>query len=386
MIRTLHLLNKAKTRISTAQSGMSLIELLIGLLIGLVATLAISNLFSGFEARKRMISGGADAQSGGVMALYYMQRDAQNAGFGLPLYNSTDPSPLLCPINTSISQGGVVINLSPVVIVDGGAGSDIVRIRYGSPASGGASVRATGNMNAPDLSGRLIGCQVNDVVLFHQTPTNPNCSLARIQSLRADRTISALTELNTAPTASPVIILNGADWVRFSCLGAWNQYEYTVNDAQELTRSGGTPGTMPFPSSTPVPVTSDIVAMQAQYGVATTVDPAAASATAAGFLNRVDQWVDATGNFGPGITLLDRNRIRAIRIAVIARDGNLQKNIVSQVCSGIAPGLSRVCIWRADAVPSNVDLSALPNWQRYRYRTFEVTIPLRNVIWNRDAL
>jgi len=376
----------SRLRSQRFQTGLSLVELLVGILIGLVATLAISNLFSGFEARKRMIAGGADAQSSGVLAMYYMQRDAQNAGYGLPLYNSSDPSPLLCPINTSINQGGVIINLSPVVIVDGGTGSDIVRIRYGNPASGGASLRATGTMTAPTLDGRLIGCQENDVVLFHQTPTNPNCSLGRLESLRADRTINTLSEINTPPTASPVSILNGADWVRFSCLGAWNQYEYTVNAALELTRTGGTPGTNPFPNSAAVPVASDIVALQAQYGITETIDPTATTTTAAAYLNRVDRWVDATGTFGPTMALMDRNRIRAIRIAVIARDGNLQRNTVSQTCNGAAAGVSRVCIWQADANPASVDLSGVPNWQRYRYRSFEATIPLRNIIWNRDAL
>lgn len=368
------------------QSGMSLIELLIGILIGLVATLAITNLFSGFEARKRMISGGADAQSSGVIALYYMQRDAQNAGYGLPLYNSADPSPLLCPINTSINQAGVMLNLSPIVIVDGGAGHDIVRIRYGNPASGGASMRATGTMSAPSLDGRLIGCQENDVVLFHQTPANPNCSLARIQKLNADRTINTLTELNTAPTSNPVTTLNGSEWVRFSCLGAWNQYEYAVNANYELTRTGGTTSSPTFPASAAVSVASDIVALQAQYGVTNSPDPASTSTTAAAYLNKVDEWVDATGTYGSSISLLDRNRIRAIRIAVVARDGNLQKNIVSQECTGSAPGVTKVCIWKNDVTPANANLSNIADWQRYRYRSFEVTIPLRNIIWNRDAL
>lgn len=368
---------------------MSLVELLVGILIGLVATLAIGNLFSGFEARKRMIAGTSDAQSSGVLALYYLQRDAQNAGYGLPLYNSQDPSPLLCPINTSINQGGVVINLSPVVIVDGGAGQDIVRIRYGNPPSGGASVRATGNVAAPALDGPLLGCQVGDVVLFHQTQENPNCSLARIERLNADRVINTLTEMNTVPTDRPVTNLNGAEWVRFSCLGVWNQYEYTVNANLELTRTGGTSGTAPFPNSTAVPLVSDIVSMQAQYGVANTPHPDpdwAVSPTGSRFLNRVDQWTDATGAFGPAMTLLDRNKIRAIRIAVVARDGSLQREVVSQACNGNAVGISKVCIWSNDAVPANVDLSHVADWERFRYRTFEVIVPLRNILWNRDAL
>lgn len=368
------------------QAGLSLVELLVGLVIGLVATLAISNLFSGFEARKRMIAGGADAQSSGVLAMYYMQRDAQNAGNGLPLNNSGDPSPLLCPIDTSINQAGVVINLSPVIIVDGGAGSDIVRIRYGNPGSGGASLRATGTLVTPSLDGRLMGCQENDVVLFHQSPEGSNCSLGRLQKLNPNQAINTLSDLNATPTANPVTDLNGANQVRFSCLGVWNQYQYSVNAAFELTRTGGTSGTAAFPNSAAVPVASDIVALQAQYGVTNTADPTSTATTAARFLNQVDQWVNATGIFGPGMTLLDRNRIRAIRIAVIARDGNLQKTSVSQPCNGTVPGISRVCIWQADATPISVDLSNVPNWQRYRYRSFEVTIPLRNIIWNRDAL
>lgn len=382
-------INAVQRRSPARQTGMSLVELLVGILIGLVATLAIANLFSGFEARKRMISSGSDAQSSGVLALYYLQRDAQNAGYGLPLYNSKEPSPLLCPMNTSINQGGVTINLSPIVIVDGGAGQDTIRIRYGNPPSGGASVRAIGNLAAPTLDGPLLGCQVGDVVLFHQTPENPNCSLARIQSLNANRVITNLIEMNTVPTDRPVANLNGADWVRFSCLGVWNQYEYTVNANQELTRTGGTPGTNPFPDSTAISVVSDVVSLQAQYGVANTVHPDpvwAASTTGSQFLNRVDQWTDATGAFGPAMGLASRNQIRAVRIAVVARDGAMQREIVSQACNGNAVGISRVCIWSSDATPANVNLNHIPNWEHFRYRTFEVTVPLRNILWNRDAL
>jgi type IV pilus assembly protein PilW len=370
------------------QTGMSLVELLIGILIGLVATLAIGNLFSSFEARKRMISSGSDAQSSGVLALYYMQRDAQNAGYGLPLYNK-EPSPFLCSMNTSINQDGVVINLSPVVIVDGGTGQDIVRIRYGNPASGGAAVRATGNLTAPMLDGRLIGCKAGDVVLFHQTQgAATNCSLARLQAINADRTINTLTEINTAPTDHPVVNLNGTDWVRFSCLGVWNQYEYSVNARRELTRTGGVNGVNPFPNSTAVPVVSDIASLQAQYGVTDTLDPdpSFASPTASGFLNRIDRWTDATGTFGPSMTVIDRNRIRAIRIAVVAKDGGLQKERVSQACNGNLPGISKVCIWKNDLTPASVNLSHIRDWERYRYRTFEVNVPLRNILWNRDAL
>lgn len=368
------------------QSGFSIVELLVGLIIGLVATLAITNVFSNFESRKRVIASGSDAQSSGVLAMYYMQRDLQNAGYGLPLNNSDDPSPLLCPLNTSITQSGVVINLTPVQIIDGGTGSDIVNIRYGTSASGGGSVRATGTMTAPTLNASLIGCQLNDVILYTQTPSSPRCSLARLSQLNTDRTIKSLTELNTTPTDNPVTDLNGSDFVRFSCLGVWNQYQYSISAKQELTRTGGTPGGTVFPDSSVVPVVSDVVALQAQYGIANTLDPASTSATSSAYLNEVDQWVDATGDYGPAMTLLNRNRIRAVRIAIVTRDGAFQKSAVSQACNGTVANLSRVCVWTSDATPSDVNLSNLSNWQNYRYRVFEAVIPLRNILWNRDAL
>lgn len=370
----------------TGQRGFSLIELMVGLIIGLVATLAISNIFSGYEARKRMISSGSDAQASGVMSMYYIRRDVQNAGFGLPFNSSSDPSPLLCPLNTSVSQSGVVMNLTPVSIVDGGSGSDTITVRYGTSPSGGASLRATGNMTAPTLDGALMGCQVNDVVLFAQTTASPKCTLAKLQALKADRSIQSLNELNTAPTDNPVTDLNGSDRVRFSCLGAWNQYQYTVNSRFELARTGGIEGSGNFPDSTAVPIVSEVVSLQAQYGLANTLDASSTSTTAAAYLNQINQWVDATGTYGGGVSLLNRNRIRAVRVAVVTRDGALQKQVVSQACNGAAAGVSKVCVWNTDGTPASVDLTAVPNWQRYRYRVFEAVIPLRNLIWNRDVL
>lgn len=366
--------------------GFSMIELLIGVVIGLMTTLAITHVFSSFEGRKRMITSGNDAQSSGVLAMYYIQRDAQNAGFGLPLNNSNDPSPLLCPLNTSINQGGVVMNLTPVQITDGGTGSDTINIRYGTSPSGGASMRATGVITAPTLDSKLIGCQLNDVVLLAQTPTSPKCSLGRLNKLNADRTIQLISDLNTAPTDTPVTDLNSNDRVRFSCLGVWNQYQYTVNANSELTRSGGISSQTPFPDASATPIVSDIVSLQAQYGITNSVDANSSATTSAKYLNQVGQWVDATNTYGSTMNLDNRNRIRAIRVAIVARDGAMQKDIVSQACNGALPGVNKVCIWTSDETPASVYLGANPDWQMYRYKVFEAVIPLRNVLWNRDAL
>ncbi len=68
------------------QSGFTLIEILIGMAIGLILSLVIYNVLSTFEKQKRATTGSSDAQTNGAIALYNIQRDAQMAGFGLPVY------------------------------------------------------------------------------------------------------------------------------------------------------------------------------------------------------------------------------------------------------------------------------------------------------------
>lgn len=65
------------------QNGLSLIELMVALVIGLVTTLVIMQVFSVFEDQKRATTGSADAQTSDNIALYLIARDLQMAGYGL---------------------------------------------------------------------------------------------------------------------------------------------------------------------------------------------------------------------------------------------------------------------------------------------------------------
>ena len=63
--------------------GVSLIELMVGLLIGLLAVLVISQVLFAVEGQKRTTTSGADAQLTGTLALYTLQRELEMAGYGL---------------------------------------------------------------------------------------------------------------------------------------------------------------------------------------------------------------------------------------------------------------------------------------------------------------
>src|SRR5262245_36237149 len=90
-------------RTDSRQAGLPLIELMVGMAIGMIATIIIVQVMSVFEAQKRQTTGSADAQTNGGIALYSIARELQMAGFGLlPVADSA----LEC---TTVTFGGLGI-------------------------------------------------------------------------------------------------------------------------------------------------------------------------------------------------------------------------------------------------------------------------------------
>jgi type IV pilus assembly protein PilW len=340
--------------------GFSLMELMVGLTIGMIATVIIIQVMSFFEAQRRTTSGSADAQTNGGIALYAIARELQMAGY--PLMPQTD-SPLECTavVNNVAGVGG----LTPVAVTNGTAGanpaSDSVTIRYGTTLYGGAPTQITSlpGGNVVWVASNL-GCQANDVVLLQSGTT---C------------TLTTATAVSTSGQATVTLanMTNAAVNTNLACLGPWNEITYAVNGAT-LERTAVVSG-----ASTTQPMISGIVNLQVQYGVSASTGS-----------NVITQWVEPSGGTWATPSLTNRNRIKAVRIAVIARNARLEQENVSAACSSTtAASPGGVCAWAGDATSPapDVDLSTgNANWNKYRYRVFETIIPLRNVIWSRDTL
>jgi len=332
-------MNPKIDQINSNHDGFTLVEIMVGLAIGMFATLVIMQVLSVFEAQKRTTTGTADAQTNGSIALHNIVREMSLAGYPLmPITNS----PLEC---TTVTYGATGISsISPISIVDGAGGvSDTITIRYGNTAMGGVPTEITGvgaSANERTVNNSF-GCQMNDVVLITNSTT---CALTTATAI-------------SAASASPATITlqettNATAGGNLACLGRWDEISYVVN-SQNLEREG-------------VPAIAGIMNMQAQYGI---------SATAAS--NQVTEWVDATGAWvNPSVA--NRNRIKAVRLAVVARNNKLEASNVTNAISA----------WTGSASSPSpaIDLSADANWQRYRYRVFETIVPLRNVIWSKDTL
>ena len=373
-------------KMNNKQKGFSLIELMIGLVIGLIAALVITNVLTKYEQQKRSSTGSSDAQTNGAIALYNIQRDIESAGWGLPTF-AEEVSPYLCPLsnvaanNTEINHDGIAgtpnIGLSPVVINNGTGtnGSDIISIRYGNTMKSGGTVKVTGpgaNVLRVDNN---IGCSVGDAAIVMREASPLICQMTTVTAVSAPAILPFTITLNaiTAPAAVAI-----GDTV--ACLGAWNEHQYAIGGAgamlNQLTRTGaiaaGVPPALPTPNAAPVAIVPDIVSMQAQYGI-----------TAGLTNNVVTGYVDATGGvWGAAITRNNRNRIKSIRVAVVARSGLRETVAVSQACTGGAANLARVCIWNNT---TDVNLAGA-DWANYRYRVYETIIPLRNVMWSRTAI
>ena len=349
-----------------SQLGLSLVELMVGLVIGLVTTLVIMQIFSTFEGQKRSTMGSADAQTNGSVALFSIQRDLQMAGFGLPVFNKQNP-PLKCNPTVTVDHDDnaatPAIDMFPISITDGGGGlSDTIRIRYsedGANSKAGVAIGIDSLLGSNAIVENNLGCNgtdhvdsntgVGDVVMISSGAT---CNMTRVNNTNAYLAANP----KHIPLASTTGVVNGAS---ISCMGAWNQFTYTVVNNQ-LQRNVAS-------QVNAVPLVSDIVNIQAQYGIADTATS-----------NKVTSWVSASAPWDAP-TIDQRNRIRAVRVAVVARNGQLEKTNVTAA----AP-----IAWadvNGSPAPS-IDLSADADWQRYRYRVYETIIPLRNMIWSSNTL
>jgi type IV pilus assembly protein PilW len=369
---------------NTTQKGFSLIELMIGMVIGLIAALVITNVLTKFEQQKRGATGNSDAQTNGAIALYNIQRDMESAGWGLPTFGE-ELSPFLCPLsnvpasNTEINHDNVAgtpnIGLSPVAISNGTGtnGSDVISIRLGNTMKSGGTVKVMApGANVLNVENNL-GCRVGDtaIVMRYTAPAPQFCQMTRVTALSATAVMPVTITLD-ATTAPAAVQTND----EVACLGTWNEHEYAIGGAgptlNQLTRTGALNAAGVPVATPPVAIVPDIVSLQAQYGVTNNL------AT-----NQVANWVDASGGvWGPTITMANRNRIKAIRIAVVARSGTREPVAVSQICTGGAANLARVCIWNNT---TDVNLVGPADWANYRYRVYETIVPLRNVIWSRKV-
>ena len=424
---------------STRQAGFTIVELMVGMLIGLISVVVMFQVFAVSESQRRTTAGAGEAQQNGVTSLFLLERDARLAGYGLNYF------PLLgCTVNayyTPTAQAFSYI-LAPAVIQDGAGGTapDTVTILY----SGTDSFAFPGTISPPStdktpgyvtLKDARFPFNNGDLFVIGEVPVPPAamkpCSMFQVTDTPGgdyanwvkfdgqfyqDATLTtrpAYYNPNTSATSvqPPPNSVYYKPWQRTTnppsggrllALGAQpvvRQYSIVNNQlvAKDLLR----------PDQPAIPIADSIVQFQVQYGFSAgcpLVPPAPpaiqtcsinpSTAKTVGTINTasltLDQWGDKLDK-APGVASpQDWRRVIALRFVVVAR--SIEKDAKRDITGKVDPvaGTCRTTMnppkWMTnnaqDLDVSNGGLE--PDWQCYRYKTFETVVPIRNLLWYPD--
>lgn len=371
-------------RLATAQRGLSLIETMVGLTLGLLVTLIITQVWGVFEGQKQRTISGSSAQASGLLALTELEQDIRSAGAGI-----TEAAAFTCTDMYSYYDNGTTVTspipaytgtmgMAPVKIIDGGSASDTITVKRSADLLGGLPTSLTKTM--PSSSAELninstSGIAVGDVVLA--VGSSGKCAVMLVTQVQGPALKLQHNPGGTTTYNPPVNFQNSNNWPAFTegdkimKVGQLVTHTFTTNAQNELTLTDLTiPGVAPESV-----LASDIVRLKAQYGIA---DAGSQDVT---------QWVSATSAAGwdeASLTAAKIKRVKAIRLVIVARSSKLEGTNVTAPCTNVSGGVNNgPCAWvdtAADPAPL-IDLSADANWRRYRYRTYQTIIPIRNVIW-----
>ncbi len=357
-------------------SGFSLVEILVGMVIGMLGLIIMMQVFSLSEEQKRTTTGGGDAQSSAAIALFGLQRDIRQAGYGV-----SDVKLLGCSLQ--LRAGPPIVSLNPLApltinhagVPAGDANTDTLLLAYSStnssPQGDGIASQppSAGAALLPDIYRMATPTAFTSADLVIATPQNraTPCNLALTTvACVGDPCGAPLNTTNVAVTAgtgvanmSSGILFNLGRAPRVLAYairgGNLTQCDYMVNDCGLVANTGN--------AAIWVPIAGNIVSMRAQYGRDT-------SAIMDGIVDTYDQTTPTPPP--PTVPTYECKwaRISAVRLALVARSANFEKTAVTAA----APA------WEGSA-GNAIDLSANATWQNFRYKVIQTVVPIRNLVW-----
>lgn len=147
----------------TKQSGFSLIEILVGMTIGLVVILVIMQTMSLFETQRKTSSSASDMQSNGLLSLFSLEQDVRMAGYGL-IVNYGGRGDLPCVKINGYGTAPGVFNATPISINTSGVLDSITITRMDADAggltTGGAAARVSDVLGIPTKAALLAAAGV----------------------------------------------------------------------------------------------------------------------------------------------------------------------------------------------------------------------------------
>ncbi len=386
------------------QAGFSLIELMVAVGIGLVITLAVFQVLTASEARKRTSTGLNDASQSGNYALYVLDRMLRSAGTG---YSQGWAAVGGCRLNAVLPGGETLprvgalpapftaipqtVRLAPVLIFQGASdtGSDVIMVMNGATGYGEVltNVPAGGVAAAQVTLPNTIGFRAGDLVLLASAG---ECLLSQVAAAKPPCAGDPAAAPNTA--CGPVLPLGGTYYAAAAAntslaalalqpdVAAFSIGNATTNPPQFGLIGVGADSTLFAHNlllfngvNASEPLAEGVRELHAVYGLDTNDD---------GIL---DAWQSPTGVWD-GPALMDgsagsNTRIRqivAVRVGLVLRSSLVERELQPGV--PVAPANLSLFSDLPAPNPVIVDLTRVGENRNQRHRTVEITVPLRNFL------
>ncbi|MFN7724930.1 MAG: PilW family protein [Rubrivivax sp.] len=343
------------------QTGVSLVEVMVGMVVALIISLAASGSASLFGASQRQGVGAAGATVNASTALAAIKGDVASAGLGFFGDSNYQCHSLNLGVGTTAVLNGA--SFAPVRVTTGSGNKDQLDVLYASNVDSGANVliKGTSDSSSARLMSRM-PVAVGDAVLLAPATPGTACIVRSVTTVTAatnDQPLTlafANTGHHNAATFSNVPTY--ADRDRVALLGTLEWSRYTVSGTELRLQRPLASGS----AADPVTLVRNVQAFRVQYGV---VGTGAGDSTLTG-------WQDATGSTWASVSGTAVDRVRALRIGLVTRSEQREKPNTSGTCVASA---AKPVLFGATVEPDVTD------WACYRYRVATVVVPLRNAAW-----
>jgi type IV pilus assembly protein PilW len=376
--------------------GLSLVEVLVGVAIGLIGVVAIFQAIAVWSRHTSTTTAGGDAQVAGTLALFNIERDLKQAGHG---FGAAAMQVMGCTVAATDTTPARVFNfgLRPVEIAASAGGApDQINVLYGDSsfyagANSGDPLEGSFD-NATATTKKLLrrgGFKPGDLAVVAVNPgasaATATCQLVQItddtdpDGYTVAHSTSAFVSFYAASAPASVsrfnsVVAPGAVSGTMYNLGPDPRLDvWSIQNNRVLVRSDT------IHATAPIPIGEGVINLKAEYGVDNDGDGTISAA----------EWQTAAP--------ADWRRVLAIRVAVLVRSRQFERTGDAGAASGVMavtptannpyyfsdPVNRRFLMTNVDGTADNLgDTDAVPNnWRFYRYRVYERVIPLRNMLW-----
>jgi type IV pilus assembly protein PilW len=429
-----------------AQAGFGLIEVLIGMAIGLIAMVAIMQTMVVAESQRRSVTSGADSNTGSVIGSYLIEHDLRMAGYGLTsvspsgalqvcgfgtvtLFNSArsaNPVPTYDGTNPAANAAYVPftpVSINPSGIPAGDAGTDTLMVNYGG-SDGNVSDRATITNPNGDAASLTVTSRIQfhkgDLVLVAAPTGGGTCEVAEITELPGSGQCSAIAGSTNLIGRAAV---NFRSFWANSAAGCQTIASRFNGNPSTGLGAGTYDGGRVYNLGPPDKIASRVYAVRNQVltmcdmvthdctAVASVNDAAFWKPIAPGVVMMVAELGKITGYAGNSAPVWTWDKVHpttlagwissaarpdgqlaalgvaAVRLVLVARTDQFEKDEVSFGAATV-PDAAGVVTWARDSGGGTrtLSLTGLANWKHYRYKVVEAKVPLRNVTSGRNLI